>query len=71
MSLKEARRIAKAARRHGYSSVTISDNKAACLLHNPKMHPMAGHYVVAVTTAIGSAHYLWDKADIGNPQPAI
>ncbi len=65
MSLREARQIAKWARKSGqFISAEPYMNRAACDLHNPGRHRFSGDYTVATTRNMGAyvaACYLWSK----------
>ena len=45
MRIKEARKTVKQLRKAGILG-TIKHDRAACLLHNPRMHTMGGDYIV-------------------------
>ncbi len=61
MSLREARSIAKRARKAG-RTVSITTNREACNVHSPTRHAMSGNYVVVALGTEGqydTAQYLW------------
>ena len=64
MSLKRARQIHRRARKAGLRT-SITQNKAACDLHDPSRHMMCGHYVVVESYfnpagGFHTARYLWE-----------
>ena len=73
MSLKEARRLHKYAKRvfkiNGlqYRVSVHADEPEACKLHNPKAHPMCGHAAVIVGNLPPNGQcgrYVWNKGDV-------
>jgi len=66
MSLNEARRLVRLARRLGVPSaaLAIRDDRDACRRRHPKAHPMCGHSVVVYSPDGGAPGLLWCRADV-------
>lgn len=74
MNLREARKLAKLARKTGnFLKVTITENKTACDLHDITRHPWCGNYTVVAegfgphdvdhSASNGTEKLIWTRDD--------